>query len=111
MPVIQKQVTFAAAGDNPNALTGSAFEFARMNELVSIGACASGAGAVFMTITSGSDVILEESPVVTKAANAWPIIPDEMYYSDFAASGDRLVVKLRATGAAVVNVICQITPV
>ena len=111
MPVIQKQVTFAGAGQVDNALTGSAFEFARMNELVSMGLCSSGVGAVFATITSGSDVILEESPVVTKAAGLWPIIPDEMYYSDFAASGDRLVIRLRATGAAVVNVITQITPV
>jgi hypothetical protein len=110
MPVIQKTVTFTGAGTVDNALTGSAFEFARQNELVSMGLAKSGVGNVFVTITSGSDVILEESPVVTKAANAWPIIPDEMYYSDVAAPGDRLVVKLRSDGVAVVNVITQITP-
>jgi hypothetical protein len=108
MPVIMKETVFAAAGTVDNVLTGSAFEFARQNELVSMGLVATAAGA-FVTITSGSDVILEESPVPIQATG-FPIIPDSMYFSDVAAPGDRLVMKVRATGALTVRSVTQITP-
>jgi hypothetical protein len=111
MPVIQKENVLAANEVKDNVLSGSAFEFARQNQLVSIGCCASATGA-FVTITSGADVVLEESPIVIKAANAWPIIPDEMYYSDIAAMGDRLVIRVRNTsGTPTVHTIVQVTPV
>jgi len=94
-----------------NVISGSAFEFARQNELVSIGCCASATGA-FLTITSGADVVLEESPIVVKAAGSWPIIPDEMYYSDICAMGDRLVLRLRnGAGTPTVHTIVQVTPI
>ena len=50
------------------------------------------------------------SPVAVQTR--YPIIPDEMYYNDVGAAGDRLVVKFRNTSGAAVNarVICQITP-
>lgn len=109
MPVIQREVAVAAGAVNENILSGSAFEFARQNSLVSIGIAQSAAGG-FATINSGADVIAEEfSPAIL---TRYPIIPDEMYYSDVAAAGDRLVVRYRnpTAGSLTVRVICQVTP-
>lgn len=108
MPVIQREVSVAAGAVNENILSGSAFEFARTNSLVSIGVAQAATGG-FATINSGADVIAEEfSPAIL---TRYPIIPDEMYYSDVAAAGDRLVVRYRnpTGGAIIVRVICQVT--
>ena len=108
MPVIQRETVVAAGAVNDNLLAGSAFEFARTNSLVSMGVVASATGG-FATINSGSDVVAEEFAPAVKAT--YPIIPDEMYYSDVAAAGDRLVVRFRnpTAGALTVRVICQLT--
>lgn len=100
MPTIMKEVTVAANSTNDNILSGSAFEFARNSQLVSIGFTAAATG-VFMTFSSGADVVVEEtiSPVATR----FPIIPDEFYASDVAAPGDRYVLRARnSTGAGIV---------
>ena len=109
MPVIQKEISVAAGATTENALSGSAFEFARQNSLVSMGVTASATGT-FVTIQSGADIVLEESPPAVKST--FPVIPDEMYYNDVAASGDRLVIRLRnPTGGAITfRVIAQVTP-
>jgi len=109
MPVIQRETSVAAGVSNENLLSGSAFEFARQNSLVSIGVVQSATGG-FCTIQSGSDIVAEEFPPAIKTT--YPIIPDEMYYSDVAQAGDRLVVRYRnpTGGALTVRVICQVTP-
>lgn len=110
MPVIQKLDNVAAGATDENALSGSAFEFARSNQVVSIGVVCDTAGC-FATITNGADILLEESEVAVSAD--FPIIPDEFYYNDVAAQGDRLVIRLRNPTAGAVNFrsIVQITPI
>lgn len=110
MPVIQKTDTIATTVTLENALSGSAFEFARTNQLVSIGVVSDTAGT-FATITNGSDILLEESEVAVKAT--YPVIPDEMYYNDVATQGDRLVIRLRnpTAGNVVFKTIVQVTPI
>ena len=110
MPVIQREVSVAAGAVNENLLSGSAFEFARQNSLVSIGVAQSATGG-FATINSGADVIAEE--FAPSILTRYPIIPDEMYYSDVAAQGDRLVIRFHhpTAGALTVRVICQVTPI
>ena len=108
MPVIMREVSVAAGDVNENILAGSAFEFARQNSLVSIGVHQSATGG-FATINSGADVVAEEfSPPI---ATVYPVIPDNMYFSDVAAAGDRLVIRYRnpTGGALVVRVVCQVT--
>lgn len=108
MPVIMKQVSVPLNGTVDNILAGSAFEFARQNSLVSLGVSAAATGT-FVTFNSGADVVAEEfEPAIL---TRYPIIPDEMYFSDVAAAGDRLVVRVRnTTGAAIiVRVVCQLT--
>lgn len=110
MPVIQKTDDVATTVTLENALSGSAFEFARTNQLVSIGVVCDTAGC-FATITNGSDILLEESEVAVKST--YPVIPDEMYYNDVAAQGDRLVIRLRnpTAGTVAFKTIVQITPI
>ncbi len=101
MPVIQREVSVAANSVVENLLNGSAFEFARTNQLVSVGVSAAAPG-VFVTINAGPDIVLEESAAVI--LTRFPLIPDEMYYNDVMAVGDRLTVRARnSTGAAIVT--------
>lgn len=110
MPVIQKAVSVAAGGTNDNLCSGSAFEFARTRQIVSIGVTAAAADT-FITIQSGADVVLEESPPFV--LTTFPVIPDQMLYNDVMEAGDRLVVRVRnpTAGAVIHRMIVQISPV
>lgn len=109
MPVIQKEVSIAANSSNDNILSGSSFEFLRGNSIVSIGLTGAATGLV-ANIQAGSDIVLEESPLLVKTT--MPNIPDDMYYNDVGVQGDRLVIRVRNTtgGALTVRAVVQITP-
>jgi hypothetical protein len=98
---MQREINVVTATVNPNLLAGSVYEFARGNILLSMGVTAAATGS-FVTINTGSDVVLEESPppVLTR----FPIIPDEMYYTDVATLGDRIVIAARnPTGGDIIH--------
>jgi len=107
MPTIMKEVAVAANATNDNILSGSAFEFARNNQLVSLGVTASATG-LFLTFSSGADVVQEEA--LAPVATVYPTIPDQFYSSDVAAAGDRYVLRARnSTGAPItVRAILQV---
>lgn len=101
MPTIQKETSIAAGAVNDNLLSGSAFEYMRGNGVVSAGVVAAATGT-FITIQSGPDVILEESPPMV--LTTMPIVPDHFFYNWAAAAGDRLLIRARnPTGGAVVH--------
>jgi len=102
MPAIQSEVSIAAGASNSNLVAGSAFEFARTRQVVSMGVTAAATGTL-TTITSGAGVILEESATYIKTQ--FPIVPDEMFYNDVMEAGDRLRIAVRnsAGGAIVVR--------
>lgn len=109
MPVIQIETSVAAGAVNNNLVAGSAYEFARSRQLVSIGLVQSATGG-FATIQAGADVVAEEfSPAIK---TTFPIIPDEMYYTDVMEAGDRLVLRYRnpTAGALTVRALVQISP-
>ncbi len=108
MAVIQKEITVGVGETVENAISGSAFEFLRRQALVSIGVTAAATGT-FVTVQSGADIVLEESPTFVKTS--FPIIPDEMFYNDVGVVGDRLVIRLRnpTAGAIVMRVLVQVT--
>lgn len=110
MPVISRETTIAANSTVDNLLAGSAFEFARGPQLVSLGVTAAATGT-FITFTSGADVVLEESAPIIQTR--FPIIPDEFYFSDVAAPGDRYVLRVRNTTGAgiIVRAVLQIQDV
>lgn len=110
MPAIQTEVSIPANSVNANVLSGSAFEFARSRQVVSIGVTAAATG-LFVFISSGADLILEESAVYIKTQ--FPIIPDEMFYNDVQEAGDRLVIRIRnsTAGAIIARAIVLASPV
>ena len=109
MPVIQKEISVAANDTVDNVISGSSFEFLRGNAVVSIGLAGSATGLV-ASIQSGSDIVLEEAPLLVKTS--MPTIPDDMYYNDVGVLGDRLVIRVRNTtaGALTLRAIVQVTP-
>lgn len=98
MPVIMVETSVAAGAVNTNLVSGSAFEFARRRQIVSMGMAQSATGG-FFTVTSGADIVAEEYSGVI--LTRYPIIPDEMYFTDVMEVGDRLVLRYRnPTGGA-----------
>ena len=110
MAVIQRRVTIPANDSVPNILSGSSFEFLRRNSIVSMGVTGAADGLV-VNIQSGADIVVEESDVLIK--DAYPTIPDDMYYNDVGVAGDRLVVRVRNTtpGDLEARAIVQITDI
>jgi len=92
MPSVQRETVVAAGAVNDNLLSGSAFEYMRGNGVVSAGVVASATGG-FITIQSGPDIVLEESPPMI--LSTMPIVPDHFYYNWAAAAGDRLLIRAR----------------
>lgn len=109
MPAIQAEVSVAGNASNSNIFSGSAFEYSRGRQLLSLGLTAAAAG-IFFTVQSGSDIILEESAAFIKTQ--FPIVPDEMFYNDVMEPMDRLKVNARNStgGALVVRGIALLTP-
>lgn len=107
MPTVQKEVSIAAGAVNDNLLSGSAFEYMRGNGVVSAGVVAAATGS-FITIQSGPDIILEESPPMV--LTTMPIVPDHFYYNWAASAGDRLLIRARnpTAGAIVHRVVANI---
>jgi len=108
MPMIMRETSIAANATNDNVLSGSAFEFARGRGVISMGVAGAATGLV-CTLQAGADIIAEEFalPILTR----YPIIPDEMYFTDVVEQGDRIVVRIRNTtaGALVSRTVVQLS--
>lgn len=109
MPAIQIETSVASGTSNSNLFSGSAFEYSRGRQALSMGVNAAATGT-FVTIQSGADVVLEESPPYV--ATVFPIVPDQMFYNDIMEPFDRLRVAARnPTGGAVIHrAIALLTP-
>lgn len=101
-----------AAGATYQPLTGWQYEYLPFPAVIEVGLNATATGVV-ATVTSGSDVLQEESPV--QAGGTAGVIPSKLntdFLSDQAAAGDRLKVSARNTtaGAITVNGVIIVTP-
>jgi hypothetical protein len=110
MPTIQGVTSIPANGSNNNVLAGSAFEFMPYHGRVDIGLVGDAGGNHRATVQSGSDVLLEESPI-SRAARV-PVWPDDYSLSDVAAAGDRLKLAVRNVSAGALDVFwaVRVTP-
>lgn len=110
MPMMMIEQSIAAGAVNSNLFTGSAFEFSRGRNIVSLG-IAQAATGMFATLQAGADIIAEEfaPPILTR----YPIIPDEMYFTDVMENGDRLVARVRnpTGGALVARAVAQLSAI
>lgn len=110
MPVIQRAESVGVGATVQNTIAGSAYEFARSRQVVSIGVTQAATG-MFVAIQSGSDIVSEEfEPFILGTP---PIIPDHMYYNDVMEIGDRLVIRVRnpTAGAIIVRTLVQISQI
>jgi len=107
MPVIQRAES-VGAGATVNLVRDSVYEFARTPQAVTLGITQAATG-MYATLLAGPDTIAEEfEPAIL---TRFPIVPDEMYYNDVMALGDRLVTRVRnpTAGAIIARTIVQIT--
>jgi len=104
---IQRETVVPANTTIDNIFTGSQFEFIRRDSILSLAAVASAAGLVG-TFQAGSDLVLEESPLLVRAG--FPVIPDDFYYQTGAISGDRVGLRVRNTtgGDLTVRTVLQV---
>jgi hypothetical protein len=110
MPSIIRETSVAAGITNENIFSGSAYEFARSNQIVSVGMAQSATGG-FASLQAGPQIVAEEFsvPILTR----YPIQPDEFYFNMGMAVGDRLVLRYRnpTGGALTLRAIANITEV
>lgn len=108
MPMIMRQVTVVANTTNENIIAGSAFEFARGRGVLSMGLTQAATGCI-ANLQAGADIIAEAFalPIATR----YPIIPDEMYFTDVVEQGDRIVQRVQNTtgGDLVVRSVTQLS--
>jgi len=97
---IQRETSVPANQTIDNVFTGSQFEFIRRDSILSL-ACVGAATGLVATFQAGSDLVLEESPILVRAG--FPVIPDDFYYQTGAIPGDRIGLRVRnTTGAAII---------
>lgn len=109
MPIIKKSAAVLTGATVDNVLTGSAFEILPYNANVRYAINGSATGFV-ATVQSGSDVLMEESPI--NIQNRFGVFPDDFDLSDVAGVGERQIVKLRNTSAGTLTyfVTLQVDP-
>jgi len=111
MPTIAVRTSLGASS-TATPLSGNQYEYLPFDAFVEFGITADATG-VLATVYSGSDVLMEEGPVILGSAiNVGPRYPDDFFLQDEAVAGDRLSVRLRDTSAAtrVVMTTVKITP-
>ncbi len=111
MPQLQFSQS-VAAGATYIPTQGWQYEYLPFPALVEVGMDTTAVGLV-ATVSSGSDVLQEESPV--SAGGTAGVVPSPLntpYLSDQAAAGDRIKVSVRNTtgGALTVTGIIKLTP-
>ena len=101
MPALQGVQSTAGGLTTPNVLAGSLYEFAPYDAFVEFGLTAEAAGESRVTVSTGQQVVMEESPVSRLARI--PVYPDDYTISDMVAMGERIIIKHRNTGVAANN--------
>lgn len=90
MPAFLNEQVVATTVIVQNFLAGSAFEFARGPGVMSAGVAGSATGFID-NIQAGPDIVAEAfaAPILTR----YPIVPDEMYFTQALRGGERIVIR------------------
>lgn len=94
MPVIQGQISIAAASVNDNVIAGSQFEFLPYNAALEFGINGDASAAdLRVDAYSGQDILAEQFQ--PNAQNRIPVYPDDFILTDVAARGERIKIRAR----------------
>ncbi len=109
MPTMTDRRTVALNATVANVLAGLIYEFLPFDAVVEFGIVAAAVG-LNASVKSGTDVLQDDQEV--SAINRFPVYPDDFVLTDVAAAGERLVVGLRNTTGAGIQVITvvKLTP-
>lgn len=112
MPSILKQTTGAAAGATIYPIQGNQYEYLPFDAYLEFAIYADTGDTWTVSVFSGSDILMQSSPMPI-LATATPILyPDHYYLKDVAAAGERIGVEaVNGTGGvADFRCLVQITP-
>jgi len=99
MPVRNFHDQNIAANGTAEPLTGWQYEYLPWPALVSIGMIQDGAaGSIVATVTTGSDTLMEESPINAGGTDGVFPTDEQLDLIDEAMAGDRLKIRARETG-------------
>lgn len=97
MPFLQRTDSVAANAFNANVWTGTQFEFAPYDSLLELGVMGSATG-LQVTFATGADTLaIDQAVTVVRAANQYPIYPDDFVINDVVGEGERIVEAIRNT--------------
>lgn len=103
MPLLQRTDSIAANGFNQNVWTGTQFEFAPYNALLELGVLGSATGLQF-TFATGADVLaIDQAVSIVRAANQYPVYPDDYVVNDVVGAGQRIIEAIRNTTAGALS--------
>lgn len=111
MPTIRVSTVNIPANATAFPLQGNQYEYLPFPARVEFAVVAN-AATISVTIFSGSDVLQQDGPVISKAA-LLTVYPDDFLCDDVAAAGERLNVILRETGGVAttdIETTVKITP-
>lgn len=99
-----------AANGTVDVLQGWQYEYLPWPAIVEIGLIQDGAAnGMVSTVTAGSDVLMQESPVNAGGTDGVFPTSEQLDLADEVAAGDRLSIRLRETaGAATTDVMTRI---
>ena len=99
MPAFNIYTANLGSGATADLLTGWQYEYLPWPAFVEVGMIHDGPpGGVVATVTSGSDILMQESPVNAGGTDGVFPTSEQLDLVDEADAGDRLSVRLRETG-------------
>jgi hypothetical protein len=112
MPIVQTSQSIAAGG-TLKVMADSIYETLPFHAKLEFAALGSATG-LLMSISSGSDILAEQTQVgVGTGANVLPKYPDEFYLQDVAARGEKIKFTITnpTGGALTANAVVRLTPI
>lgn len=112
MPTIRPTVDLAAGGVEGNAVAGNQFEFIQVPSRVQIWGVHEGTGVGELEVFFGQELQLPQAQA-NKVTAGGPNINQDLLVDDYAAPGDRLVLRCTETGgvdAVQMRLLVKITP-
>lgn len=99
MPTIRTTNDLLAGGAEGNVVAGNQFEFIQAPSRVQVWAVAQGTGVGEIEVFFGQELQLPQAPANVVTAGG-PNTDSDLLVDDYAAPGDRLVIRIVETGGA-----------